>query len=508
MATPGGGDHRLGRGGRRRCACIVALIVQHHCSPSSACRQRGRQRAVQDRPRRADPARRRRDAALERVRPVRDVPAAGLGARRRDRRGAAERRGRRRRDRLLGGRAWSWARWRSWWCCDCGCSTASPARQHAASPGPPPQRTAPMPPDVRTCARRVRTDARPGRDRGRRRARRDRRCPDAPCCRRRRPGGGRGGHRRRRWPPTGTTWCSAPASPAASPRSASATSRSRRRSRFADLGRRDRRRVRARLATRLRRRRYDVAPALAVELADRTGGHLGTILTVATVTGTAASADRAARAATPTRWPRRWRAPGWPPRPRRHGVPFAEVRAISNVVGPRDRDAWHIPARASTALRAGRPRPSARRMDRREARLLAVPERHLRLPRLDARAASTAPRRSRSPSPTSTSPTPPPSAASSTSSRCPTPRCRGCSTRTRCCRAAARSAAAAGRSCSPAATLDSLDGRTVAVPSERSTAYLLFRLWAAGQRPARIDVVPFASDHAGGARRPRTTPGW
>jgi 1,4-dihydroxy-6-naphthoate synthase len=36
-----------------------------------------------------------------------------------------------------------------------------------------------------------------------------------------------------------------------------------------------------------------------------------------------------------------------------------------------------------------------------------------------------------------------------------------------------------------------LDGRTVAVPSERSTAYLLFRLWAAGQRPARIDVVPF-----------------
>ncbi|MGH8959952.1 MAG: 1,4-dihydroxy-6-naphthoate synthase [Jatrophihabitantaceae bacterium] len=36
-----------------------------------------------------------------------------------------------------------------------------------------------------------------------------------------------------------------------------------------------------------------------------------------------------------------------------------------------------------------------------------------------------------------------------------------------------------------------IDGRTVAVPSERSTAYLLFRLWAAGQRPERIDVVPF-----------------
>ena len=38
-----------------------------------------------------------------------------------------------------------------------------------------------------------------------------------------------------------------------------------------------------------------------------------------------------------------------------------------------------------------------------------------------------------------------------------------------------------------------LDGCTVAVPSERSTAYLLFRLWAVGQRPARIDVVPFAA---------------
>jgi 1,4-dihydroxy-6-naphthoate synthase len=31
------------------------------------------------------------------------------------------------------------------------------------------------------------------------------------------------------------------------------------------------------------------------------------------------------------------------------------------------------------------------------------------------------------------------------------------------------------------------------VPATRSTAYLLFRLWATGQRPARIDVVPFAS---------------
>jgi 1,4-dihydroxy-6-naphthoate synthase len=55
---------------------------------------------------------------------------------------------------------------------------------------------------------------------------------------------------------------------------------------------------------------------------------------------------------------------------------------------------------------------------------------------------------------------------------------------------------ALGRGCGPLVLtnggIDSLDGRTVAVPSERSTAYVLMRLWAQGQHPARIDVVPFA----------------
>ena len=59
------------------------------------------------------------------------------------------------------------------------------------------------------------------------------------------------------------------------------------------------------------------------------------------------------------------------------------------------------------------------------------------------------------------------------------------------------SGGALGRGCGPLVLtrdpLPSLDGRTIAVPSERSTAYLLFRLWAAGQRPDAIDVVPFAS---------------
>jgi 1,4-dihydroxy-6-naphthoate synthase len=36
-----------------------------------------------------------------------------------------------------------------------------------------------------------------------------------------------------------------------------------------------------------------------------------------------------------------------------------------------------------------------------------------------------------------------------------------------------------------------LSGATVAVPGERTTAYLLFRLWSARRPPARIEVVPF-----------------
>jgi 1,4-dihydroxy-6-naphthoate synthase len=36
-----------------------------------------------------------------------------------------------------------------------------------------------------------------------------------------------------------------------------------------------------------------------------------------------------------------------------------------------------------------------------------------------------------------------------------------------------------------------LSGATVAVPGDRTTAYLLFRLWSADRPPARIEVVPF-----------------
>jgi 1,4-dihydroxy-6-naphthoate synthase len=57
---------------------------------------------------------------------------------------------------------------------------------------------------------------------------------------------------------------------------------------------------------------------------------------------------------------------------------------------------------------------------------------------------------------------------------------------------------ALGRGCGPlllsATPRDSVDGLRVAVPGERTTAYLLMRLWSSahGAVPASIDVVPFA----------------
>ena len=55
---------------------------------------------------------------------------------------------------------------------------------------------------------------------------------------------------------------------------------------------------------------------------------------------------------------------------------------------------------------------------------------------------------------------------------------------------------AVGRGCGPLVLTRrdraGLDGARVAVPGERTTAYLLMRLWAAGQSPSSIEVVPFA----------------
>jgi 1,4-dihydroxy-6-naphthoate synthase len=56
---------------------------------------------------------------------------------------------------------------------------------------------------------------------------------------------------------------------------------------------------------------------------------------------------------------------------------------------------------------------------------------------------------------------------------------------------------ALGRGCGPLVLTaadrpaESLAGSTVAVPGERTTAYLLFRLWSAGFAPGRVRVLPF-----------------
>ncbi len=55
---------------------------------------------------------------------------------------------------------------------------------------------------------------------------------------------------------------------------------------------------------------------------------------------------------------------------------------------------------------------------------------------------------------------------------------------------------ALGRGCGPLVVTreghdGDLTGSTVAVPGDRTTAYLLFRLWSADNAPAKIEVVPF-----------------
>lgn len=58
--------------------------------------------------------------------------------------------------------------------------------------------------------------------------------------------------------------------------------------------------------------------------------------------------------------------------------------------------------------------------------------------------------------------------------------------------AAATDTSDAGRvGATPSGDPTRLAGATVAVPGDRTTAYLLFRLWAVGHNPAKIEIVPF-----------------
>ena len=95
---------------------------------------------------------------------------------------------------------------------------------------------------------------------------------------------------------------------------------------------------------------YPVPRGIADTVATRTGGVLGTVLTVATVTGSVASAD-ALRRRFPSAVAEAMEGAGVAAAATAHGVPFGEIRAISNAVGPRDRAGWQIP-RALSALGA------------------------------------------------------------------------------------------------------------------------------------------------------------
>ncbi|MFB6778935.1 futalosine hydrolase [Streptomyces sp. NPDC056352] len=89
------------------------------------------------------------------------------------------------------------------------------------------------------------------------------------------------------------------------------------------------------------RERFEPPPALVRDVAAATGAVTGDILTVSTVTG---SADRAAalRAAHPDAVAEAMEGFGVAEAADRLRVPALEIRAVSNAVGPRDRDAWRI----------------------------------------------------------------------------------------------------------------------------------------------------------------------
>ncbi|MER6463022.1 futalosine hydrolase [Streptomyces sp. NPDC001288] len=77
--------------------------------------------------------------------------------------------------------------------------------------------------------------------------------------------------------------------------------------------------------------------------AEATGARPGAVLTVSTVTGSAArAADLSARH--PHALAEAMEGFGVAEAAAAHGVPVMEIRAVSNPVGPRDRDAWRIPA--------------------------------------------------------------------------------------------------------------------------------------------------------------------
>ncbi|MGW2619966.1 futalosine hydrolase [Streptomyces sp. NPDC001500] len=81
--------------------------------------------------------------------------------------------------------------------------------------------------------------------------------------------------------------------------------------------------------------------SLVRETAAATGARPGVVLTVSTVTGTAARAA-ALRARHPRALAEAMEGFGVAEAAAAHGTPVLEIRAVSNPVGPRDRAAWRI----------------------------------------------------------------------------------------------------------------------------------------------------------------------
>jgi futalosine hydrolase len=94
--------------------------------------------------------------------------------------------------------------------------------------------------------------------------------------------------------------------------------------------------------------RFELDDRLVRDLAHRTSGTLGSILTVSTVSGSQARADEL-RAAHPDAVAEAMEGVGVYRAAERMAVPFAELRTISNRVGPRNTEDWQI-AEALTAL--------------------------------------------------------------------------------------------------------------------------------------------------------------
>lgn len=81
--------------------------------------------------------------------------------------------------------------------------------------------------------------------------------------------------------------------------------------------------------------------SLVREAAAATAARVGTVLTVSTVTGSAARAAEL-RARHPRALAEAMEGFGVAEAAAAHGVPVLEIRAVSNPVGPRDRSAWRI----------------------------------------------------------------------------------------------------------------------------------------------------------------------